>query len=349
MGILGAPVLRLGDALGRQVGDLRFDLLQGIESDLAARQFAQQADVAERLNLGHGPVDQVRHLVHLRRPEPPLAQPGRAQANAHRLRRDLIAGDGVPVGHNARQVQDAHGWLAAQGKAGRGLDAVQVQHAKVTVGAAVGQLQATALQPFSQGSGVLLDPPLQPPEGLRLGDLESHAHGGEFLSMGSALLAGKDGHIYAIGQLLIGGHDDSPPRAAERLVGREGDDIGDAHGARESTGDDHARRVADVSQQQGAHLVGDVGKRLPVGRPGVGGKASDDHLGLVLVGQITDLVVIQPAGPPTDAIADDLIALAGKVELAAVGQVTALVEVHAHDHIASLDNSVIDGQVGRRA
>ena len=52
--------------------------------------------------------------VHLGRAEAALGEPGRAQADAHRQRGQRVAGDGVLVGDDAGQVQDADGRLAAQ-------------------------------------------------------------------------------------------------------------------------------------------------------------------------------------------------------------------------------------------
>jgi len=44
-----------------------------------------------------------------------------------------------------------------------------------------------------------------------------------------------------------------------------------------------------------------------------------------------------------------MIALAGEVELAAVRQVASLIEVHAHDGVAFVQQCVIHREVGRRA
>ena len=217
------------------------------------------------------------------------------------------------------------------------------------VGAAVGQLQAAVLQAGSQRGRVFLDPPHHLPERLGARDLERHGHGGELLRVRAALLAGEDRHVDAVGQILVGGHDDGAARAAERLVGGAGDHIGDADRVGEGARRRHAGRVADVGQQHRADLVGDGAEELPVGRPGVRRKPADDHLRPVAPRQVADLVVVQLAGALADAVADHVVVFAREVELAAVGQVAALVQVHAHDRVAHIHDGVVDRQVGRRA
>ena len=83
-----------------------------------------------------------------------------------------------------------------------------------------------------------------------------------------------------------------------------------------------------VHEQIGPHLVGDVGKGPEVDGPGVGGGAGQDHAGLVLPGQVPDLVIVDAAVGP-QAVGHHVIIFAGEIDGGAMGQVAALVQAHA--------------------
>jgi len=219
----------------------------------------------------------------------------------------------------------------------------------VGVGAAIGQLQPAPRESVGQRGCIFLDAPHQPPVCVRRGNLERHGHRREFLRVRAALLAGKDRHVDALGQVLIRGHDDGPARPHEGLVRRAGDHIGNAHGIRIGARRRHACRMADVGQERRTTFVRDIRKELPVGRPGVGGKAGNDEPGPVLPREVAYLIVVEPARGLADAIADHPEALAGEVELAAVGQMAALVQVHAHHSVAGRAEGIVDGKIGGRA
>ena len=101
-----------------------------------------------------------------------------------------------------------------------------------------------------------------------------------------------------------------------------------------------------VHQQVGAHGVGDIAEALPVHHPGVGGKAGDDQLGPVLLGQTLDLRVVNLPGGRVQTVLIGPVQLAGKVGLGAVGQVTAMGQAHAQHHIARFTEGHVDGGVG---
>ena len=108
-----APICCLRRTPRRQRRDFGLDLLEDVQLDLAAREFAGQAHIAERLDGGDCLVDQPCHLVDFHWAEAALGQPRRAQADAHRQRCLRVAGDRVFVGHDAGHVQDADGRFAA--------------------------------------------------------------------------------------------------------------------------------------------------------------------------------------------------------------------------------------------
>ena len=61
------------------------------------------------------------------------------------------------------------------------------------------------------------------------------------------------------------------------------------------------------------------------------------------------VVVVQPLGFGVDAVGDDVVELAGAVDGAAVGQVAAVEQVHAHDRATQGHQGAVDGAVGRAA
>ena len=109
---------------------------------------------------------------------------------------------------------------------------------------------------------------------------------------------------------------------------------------------DEARDVGHVDQQQRADLVGDGAEAAPVDGAGVGAVAGDDKLGAVLLGEGLDLSVVDKLRLRVDAVGDDVVVLAGEVDGAAVGEVAAVVEAHAHEGLAGLHEGGVDGDVG---
>ena len=281
MGIAEAPRRYLHLRPGHQLGHLALHLLQHLQLDLPPPEGAQEADVGEGPDVDDDTVDEFGDFVHLRFAHAALGDPGRADADAAGLGGVGVAGDGVLVGDDARQIEDAGRDLALEGEAVP-LEGVEVNDQEVGVRPAVGQLQAAPLEPLGQGYTVLHDLMLQALVLLRLGDLEGHGDGGELVDVGPALLAGEDGGINQLGQGGVGGQDDRSPWAEDGLVGGESGDVSDAHRVGIGPGDGHARRVGDVGHEEGPAGVGDLAELLPIRRPGVGGVAGDDDLGPVL-------------------------------------------------------------------
>ena len=66
---------------------------------------------------------------------------------------------------------------------------------------------------------------------------------------------------------------------------------------------------------------------------------------MVLLGQVADLVVVQPAGLGVDLVGDRIEELAGQRDLPAVGEVPTVDEGHSHNGVVRLDESGVGGQV----
>ena len=82
--------------------------------------------------------------------------------------------------------------------------------------------------------------------------------------------------------------------------------------------------------------------------PRIGAAAGDDHLGLVLVRQARDFVVIDAFIFFAHAVGDDLVELARKIERMAVRQVAAVRQVHAEDGVARVENAEVGALIRLR-
>ena len=129
-------------------------------------------------------------------------------------------------------------------------------------------------------------------------------------------------------------------------MGGGGGDVGVGDGRGMEARGHQAGDMGHIHEQIGPHLVGDLPEGLEVDDPGIGGGAGHDHLGLMLLGQVPDLIVVDPMGHRVHAVGDDVVVEAGEVHGAAVGQVAAVVQVHAHDGVAVLAQGLVNGEVG---
>ncbi len=103
-----------------------------------------------------------------------------------------------------------------------------------------------------------------------------------------------------------------------------------------------------VDHQVGADLVGDRAEAREIERARIGREAGDDQLRLALERQLLERVVVDLAIVGADAVLHGVEQLAGEVDLGAVRQVAAVVEAHAEDRVARLQQREIDGGIGLR-
>src|SRR5690606_23770117 len=107
-----------------------------------------------------------------------------------------------------------------------------------------------------------------------------------------------------------------------RLVGGRGDEIGVRHRVGIRAAGHQAGVVGNVDHQQRAVVVGDAGQPLEVDMQGIGGGAGHDQLGLVLLGKLLDLGVVEHF-VGVQAVRDEVVQLAGGIDRGAVRQVAA--------------------------
>ena len=184
-------------------------------------------------------------------------------------------------------------------------------------------------------------------EGGQRGLLGCHGDGGRGSVVRSTLQAGEDGAIDG-GRERGATEDHAAAGAAEGLVRRRGDDVCVGDGRRVQAGRDEARDVGDVAGKVGANLVSDLAEEGPVDEAWVGSGASEDELGLHLVGDAPHLVVVDALGHLVDRVLVRLVEFAGEVDAPAMREVAAVRQAKPHDGSAGLDEAEVDGHVGGR-
>ena len=179
----------------------------------------------------------------------------------------------------------------------------------------------------------------------RGGFAEGDRFGGDDVHVGTAGGAGEDGAIDGPGVVTVG-EDEGGARTAQGLVGGGGDDGGVAHGAGVMPGGDEAGDVGHVRHEHGVDALGDLGGAGEVVLARVSGGADDDELGAQLTGDHRHGVVVDVLGFAVDAVGGEVEPLAGEVDLEAVGQVSAVAELHAEGGVAGVHEREVGGEVG---
>lgn len=95
-----------------------------------------------------------------------------------------------------------------------------------------------------------------------------------------------------------------------------------------------ARKVSHVNHEQRSDLIGDCSKALEVQPTWVGRPTGNDELGLVLAREFGCRLHINAVRRFVDAVRDDAIKLARKIEPHPVGEMPAVREIEAEDRIA---------------
>ena len=144
------------------------------------------------------------------------------------------------------------------------------------------------------------------------------------------------------------GQDQAAARTAQGLVGGGGDEVGDTDRAGVVACRDQTGVVRHVHEQISTDAVGDGAEALPVDDQRVSGCSGHDHLGLVFVGQLLYLVVID-LFLVVQAVLDGVVQLAADVHRGAVGQVAAVRQTHAQNGVAGLEHGNVHALIRLRA
>ena len=243
------------------------------------------------------------------------------------------------------------------------VEVADVDEHEVVVGAAGDQTEAFSLQTLGK-NGSVLDDLLT--VGLELGLerlAEADGLGSDDVLERAALGAGEHGGVDLLGQVdglhlagldvllgdLVLAQDHAAAGTAQGLVGGGGDNVGIGHGALVNASGDETGDVGHIDHEESADGISDLTELGEVDLAGIGGSAGKDHLGLALLRDAVDLVVVDHFGLIVEGVGDLMEVLAGDVDRAAVGQVAAVGEVHAHEGVAGLEHSLERGQVGGSA
>ena len=220
----------------------------------------------------------------------------------------------------------------------------EIHQQQVIIGAAGHQLHAPGQQLLGHGlsvfddlSAVLLELGLQCLA-------EAHSLCGDHVLQRAALGAREDGLVDLLGNLLAVGEDQTAPGAAQGLMGGGSHHIGIGHRALmiaccHQTGD-----VGHIHHQQRAVVMGNLSDPLEVNGTGIGRSTGHHQLRLYLGHLLGHLVIVDEA-LVVDAVGNEVIVLAGHIHGAAVGQMTALAQIHAHHRVAQIQQAKVNGHI----
>ena len=129
----------------------------------------------------------------------------------------------------------------------------------------------------------------------------------------AALTAGENGRINLAGDGLVVGKDQAAARAAQRLMGGSGGDIGKADGRRMLARGDQASDMRHIHHQIRAAFIGDFAEAPEIDCARIGRCARDDHARPMLHGQRAHLLIVDQTGFRIAAVGDNVVKLAGEI------------------------------------
>ena len=125
------------------------------------------------------------------------------------------------------------------------------------------------------------------------------------------------------------------------------DHIGDTNGRGIDARYHQTGYMGDIREQVSANLVGDLPKTQPIDLPRIRRHTGDDHLRFVFQGQGLDIIIVDLFCFRIDGVGDDIEIFSRAVDWRTVREMSPKEQVHAHDVLAWLHQSMIDGVIGR--
>ncbi len=162
----------------------------------------------------------------------------------------------------------------------------------------------------------------------------------------AALCAREHSRVDFLVYVLVVAQDQAAPGTPQGLVGGGGNHIGIGHGRGMLPCCDQTCNVGHVHHQIRARRVGRLTELLEVNGPGIGGGARHNQLWLVLFGQLDERVIVDLLRLLVQAVGNDVKIFSGNVHGAAMAQVSAMSQIHAHHGVARLDQREKRGQIG---
>ena len=162
----------------------------------------------------------------------------------------------------------------------------------------------------------------------------------------AALCARENRLVDLLGQLFLA-QNHATTRAAQRFVRGSSDNVGIGNGVHVQSCCNQTGDVRHINHQVSANILGDFGKFVKPNLTRIRRSAGDNHFGLVLLGQLPNLIIINGLGLFTEAVGHDIVIAARNINRTAVRQMSAVGQIHAHDRIARLDQRKINCIVSR--
>jgi hypothetical protein len=103
-----------------------------------------------------------------------------------------------------------------------------------------------------------------------------------------------------------------------------------------------------VDEQLGAHLTRNFGEPAVGNLPRIRAGARHDHLRLVLAGQLGHLVEVDAMRVAGDAVVDEVVELAGDVQLHPMREMAAVGQIEAQHGVAGRQGGEVHRLVGLR-
>lgn len=148
--------------------------------------------------------------------------------------------------------------------------------------------------------------------------------------------------------------DQGTTRTTKTLVAGGGNDVGILEGARKNLGSDQAGDMGHISEHVGVDLVANLTDALVVNQATVGAGAGNDDLGAVEERKLLKLLVVDESGLLIQAVRDSLKVLGdgGNLlggRLVAVRKMATVWQVETHQSVVRLHEGRVDVKVGRGA
>ena len=156
----------------------------------------------------------------------------------------------------------------------------------------------------------------------------------------AALSAGEHGAVYLLFKLLLA-EDERAARPAQGLMRSRRDDVGIGNRTRMLPCCDKSGDVRHVDHKIRPDRVRDLAHALKIYEPRVCARTRYNELRTALLGALLHLIVIDRLRLWINAIEAGVEVLTGNGRLGAVGQVTAVAQIHAEDGITRLEESEI--------
>ena len=145
------------------------------------------------------------------------------------------------------------------------------------------------------------------------------------------------------------GKNHSRTRTAQSLVRGRSDDVRMRHRRRMRAASNQPGEVRHVDEVERADFIGDLAHARKIDDARISAAAADDQLRMFSLRDLFQIVVVDGLGFFGDAVRNDLVRLAGKIQGMPVRQMTAMRQIQAENGVARLQDRGIRFHVGLRS